>query len=432
LVSKLQSLEEEPPSSAQAELTLRKPRLSLRELIATGATAPVQLARAARARFVVSPASNEFRKRHFPGVKTAEWNDWRWQNRNRIRSLAQLDRMIEVTADERAAIERHEGPLPVGVTPYYMSLIDATNPLQGLRRTTIPTLAEFDRTPGEQDDPLGEDGHSPVPGLVHRYPDRVLLLVTNFCSVYCRYCTRARLVGASGERALRKADIDRAIEYIAATPAVRDCLISGGDPLSLDDERLEYVLARLRAIPHLEFVRIGSKQPVVQPMRVTPALTKMLRRYHPLWMSLHFTHPDEVTPEVAEACGRLADAGIPLGSQTVLLKGVNDDLDTLKRLFHALLKIRVRPYYLYQCDPISGSGHFRTTVDQGLELIGRMRGYTTGYAVPNFVVDAPGGGGKIALLPDAVVGRDGNDLLLRNFAGEECRYPDPDGTLGKP
>jgi lysine 2,3-aminomutase len=260
----------------------------------------------------------------------------------------------------------------------------------------------------------------------------VLLLVTNFCSVYCRYCTRARLVGASGERALRKADIDRAIEYIAATPTVRDCLISGGDPLSLDDERLEYVLARLRSIPHLEFIRIGSKQPVVQPMRVTPALTKMLRRYHPLWMSLHFTHPDEVTPEVAEACGRLADAGIPLGSQTVLLRGVNDDLATLKTLFHALLKIRVRPYYLYQCDPISGSGHFKTTVDKGLELIGQMRGYTTGYAVPNFVVDAPGGGGKIALLPDAVVGRDGDDLLLRNFAGEECRYPDPDGTLGKP
>jgi lysine 2,3-aminomutase len=431
-VSKLLSLEEEPPSSARAEQPLRKPRLSLRELIGTGAAPPVQLARAARARFVVSPASNEFRKRHFPGVKTAEWNDWRWQNRNRIRSLEQLARVIDVTDDERAAIERHRGPLPVGVTPYYMSLIDPKDPLQGLRRTAIPTLAEFERTRGEQEDPLGEDGHSPVPGLVHRYPDRVLLLVTNFCSVYCRYCTRARLVGASGERALRKADIDRAIEYIAATPAVRDCLISGGDPLSLDEDRLEYVLSRLRAIPHLEFIRIGSKQPVVQPMRVTPALTKMLRRYHPLWMRLHFTHPDEVTPEVAEACGRLADAGIPLGSQTVLLKGVNDDLATLKNLFHALLKIRVRPYYLYQCDPISGSSHFRTTVDRGLELIGQMRGYTTGYAVPNFVVDAPGGGGKIALLPDAVVGRDGNDLVLRNFAGEECRYPDPDGTLGKP
>jgi lysine 2,3-aminomutase len=430
-VSKLLSLEEEPPSLARAETTqARKSSLNLRDLIGNGATAPVQLARAAGARFVVSPTSNEFRKRHFPGVKTAEWNDWRWQNRNRIRTLEQLERIIEVTDEERAAIERHQGPLPVGVTPYYMSLVDPRNAAQGLRRTTIPTLAEFTRTPGEEEDPLGEDSSSPVPGLVHRYPDRVLLLVTNFCSVYCRYCTRARLVGASGERALRKADIDRAIEYIAATPAVRDCLISGGDPLSLDEERLEYVLARLRAIPHLEFIRIGTKQPIVQPMRVTPALTKMLRRYHPLWMSLHFTHPDEVTPEVAEACGRLADAGIPLGSQTVLLKGVNDDAARLKRLFHSLLKIRVRPYYLYQCDPISGSSHFRTTVDQGLELIGQLRGYTTGYAVPNYVVDAPGGGGKIALLPDSIVGREGDDLLLRNYAGEQCRYPDPDGKLG--
>ncbi len=428
-MSKLLSLEEEPPSLAKAERPPRKSSLDLRQL--NGHGAPVDLARAAGTRFVVSPASNEFRKRHFPGVKTAEWNDWRWQNRNRIRSLEQLERVIDVSADERAAILRHEGPLPIGVTPYYLSLIDKGDASQGLRRATIPTLAEFERTPGEELDPLGEDGHSPVPGLVHRYPDRVLLLVTNFCSVYCRYCTRARLVGASGERALRKADIDRAIEYIAATPTVRDCLISGGDPLSLDEDRLEYVLSRLRSIPHLEFVRIGSKQPVVQPMRVTPALTKMLRRYHPIWMSLHFTHPDEVTPEVAEACGRLADAGIPLGSQTVLLKGVNDDVATLKKLFHALLKIRVRPYYLYQCDPISGSSHFRTSVDKGLELIGQLRGHTTGYAVPNFVVDAPGGGGKIALLPDSIVGRDGDDLLLRNFAGEECRYPDPDGTLGK-
>lgn len=430
-MSKLLPLEEEPPSLAKAEQRpVRKSSFNLRDFNRHGA--PVQLVRAAGARFVVSLESNEFRKRHFPGVKTAEWNDWRWQNRNRIRSLEQLEKMIAVTDEERAAILRHEGPLPIGVTPYYMSLIDPNDPSQPLRRTTIPTLAEFDRTPGEGEDPLGEDGHSPVPGLVHRYPDRVLLLVTNFCSVYCRYCTRARLVGASGERALRKADIDRAIEYIGATPAVRDCLISGGDPLSLDEERLEYVLGKLRAIPHLEFIRIGSKQPIVQPMRVTPTLTKMLRRYHPLWMSLHFTHPDEVTPEVAEACGRLADAGIPLGSQTVLLKGVNDDVATLKKLFHALLKIRVRPYYLYQCDPISGSAHFRTTVDKGLELISQLRGYTTGYAVPSFVVDAPGGGGKIAMLPDAVMGRDGNDLLLRNFAGEECRYPDPDGTLGKP
>lgn len=364
-------------------------------------------------------------------MKSAEWNDWRWQNRNRIRSLEQLERMIRVTDEERSAIARHHGPLPVGITPYYMSLIDPVDALQPLRRTAVPTLAEFDRTPGEEEDPLGEDGHSPVPGLVHRYPDRVLLLVTNFCSVYCRYCTRARLVGASGERALRKADIDRAIEYIEQTPAVRDVLISGGDPLSLDEDRLEYVLSRLRAIKHLEFIRIGTKQPVVQPMRVTPTLTRMLRRYHPLWMSLHFTHPAELTPEVAEACGRLADAGIPLGSQTVLLRGVNDDVGTLKALFQGLLKIRVRPYYLYQCDPISGSSHFRTSVDKGLELIAQLRGYTTGYAVPNYVVDAPGGGGKIAMLPDAVLGRDGSDLLLRNFRGEQCRYPDPDGTLGR-
>jgi lysine 2,3-aminomutase len=425
------SLEEEPPSSVSAE-QIQTPTLPLtfRDLAHGGLPRAVALA-PAKPRFVVSAVSNEFRKRHFPGVKTAEWNDWRWQNRNRIRTLAQLEQIIRVSDEERDAIARHQGPLPVGVTPYYMSLVDPVNPLQPLRRTAIPTLKEFERTPGEEDDPLGEDGTSPVPGLVHRYPDRVLLLVTNFCSVYCRYCTRARLVGASGERALRKADIDRAIEYIERTPAVRDCLISGGDPLSLDEERLQYILSRLRSIEHLEFIRIGTKQPIVQPMRVTPSLTKMLRRYHPLWMSLHFTHPDELTPEVAEACGRLADAGIPLGSQTVLLKGVNDDAATLKKLFHGLLKIRVRPYYLYQCDPISGSSHFRTPVDKGLELISQLRGYTTGYAVPQYVVDAPGGGGKIALLPDAVMGRDGDDLLLKNFRGDECRYPDPQGTLGK-
>jgi lysine 2,3-aminomutase len=381
--------------------------------------------------FVVGPRGQAFLERFFPAATFADWNDWRWQNRNRIRSLEQLERMIRVTDDERQAILRHTGPLPIGLTPYYMSLIDADNPAQPLRRTVIPTLAEYARVPGEQDDPLGEDGTSPVPGLVHRYPDRVLLLVTNFCSVYCRYCTRARLVGASGERALKKTDIDRAIEYIERTPAVRDVLISGGDPLSLDEDRLEYVLERLRGIKHLEFVRIGTKQPVVQPMRVTPKLTRMLRKYHPLWMSLHFTHPSEITPEVAEACSRLADAGIPLGSQTVLLKGVNDDADTLKQLFHGLLRIRVRPYYLYQCDPISGSSHFRTTVDEGLALIQALRGHTTGYAVPSYVIDAPGGGGKIALFPDVVMGREGDDLILRNFQGKTCRYPDPGGRLGK-
>ncbi|HEY5569124.1 MAG TPA: KamA family radical SAM protein [Gammaproteobacteria bacterium] len=428
-MKKLLSLEEEPPSSAPAEdFSLTDPTTESRKGKGTGRPVGVL---PAKPRFAVSQESQAFLKRFFPLAKLADWNDWRWQNRSRIRSLVELERIIRVTDHEREAILRHTGPLPVGLTPYYMSLIDPEDASQPLRRTVIPTLDEFNRVAGEEDDPLGEDSTSPVPGLVHRYPDRVLLLVTNFCSVYCRYCTRARLVGASGERALKKTDVDRAMEYIENAPAVRDVLISGGDPLSLDDERLEYILSRLRRIKHLEFIRIGTKQPAVQPMRVTPALTRMLRKYHPLWMSLHFTHPAEITPEVAEACGRLADAGIPLGSQTVLLKGVNDDVAALKRLFHRLLQIRVRPYYLYQCDPISGSSHFRTTVDEGLELMRGLRGHTTGYAVPSYVVDAPGGGGKIALLPDAVIGRDGDDLLLRNFQGKTCRYPDPGGRLGK-
>jgi lysine 2,3-aminomutase len=318
----------------------------------------------------------------------------------------------------------------VGITPYYASLLDPADPAQGLRRTVVPVGAEYLRSRGEADDPLGEDGTSPVPGLVHRYPDRVLLLVTNFCSVYCRYCTRARMVGAVGERSIRKHDLEAAIDYIERTPVIRDVLLSGGDPLSLDDERLDWILGRLRRIPHVEFIRIGSKQPVVQPQRVTPALARILKRHHPLWMSLHFTHPDEITPEVAESCGRLSDAGIPLGSQTVLLRGVNDDLPTMRRLVQGLLRIRVRPYYLYQCDPISGSAHFRTPVERGVELIRGLRGHTTGYAVPNYVIDAPDGGGKIPLSPDYLVGRDGDDLLLTNYAGGSYRYPDPGGQVG--
>jgi lysine 2,3-aminomutase len=298
-----------------------------------------------------------------------------------------------------------------------------------LRRTVVPVLGEYELSRGENEDPLGEDGHSPVPGLVHRYPDRVLLLVTNFCSVYCRYCTRARMVGSAGERSVKKSDIEAALEYIEQTPVVRDVLISGGDPLSLDDERLEYILRRLRRISHVEFIRIGSKQPVVQPMRITPSLTRILKRYHPLWMSLHFTHEAEITPEVSEACGRLADAGIPLGSQTVLLKGVNDELETLKKLMHGLLRIRVKPYYLYQCDPISGSGHFRTSVAKGVELIRGLRGHTTGYAVPTFVVDAPNGGGKIPVAPDYVLGYENGDLLLRSYDGGTYRYPDESASL---
>jgi lysine 2,3-aminomutase len=264
-----------------------------------------------------------------------------------------------------------------------------------------------------------------VEGVVHRYPDRVLFLVTNFCAVYCRYCTRARMVGQTGEYHFNTAQHQKGIDYIAAHPEIRDVLISGGDPLTLGDDKLEWLLSRLRAIPHVEFIRIGTKVPAVLPQRITPAFTRMLRKYHPLWMSVHFMHANEVTPEVSQSCGRLADAGIPLGSQTVLSTGVNDNIDAMKSLMHNLLKIRVRPYYIYQCDPISGSGHFRTPVEKGLEIIEGLRGHTTGYAVPTFVIDGPGGGGKIPLTPNYVVGREGDDILLRNFEGGVYRYHDP-------
>jgi lysine 2,3-aminomutase len=357
-------------------------------------------------------------------VSEKDWNDWRWQSRHRVRTLAQFEQMLVLSAEEREALVRGESMLPVGVTPYYMSLIDPLDANQPLRRTVVPTVGEFVRTLGEADDPLGEDGHSPVPGLVHRYPDRVLLLALDFCSTYCRYCTRSRVVG-HGEIAPNEARLEAAFDYLRATPQIRDVLISGGDPLAMSEERLDWILRRLRSIPHIEFVRIGTKMPAVLPQRITPALCRVLRRYHPLWMSVHFLHPDECTPESARACGRLADAGIPLGCQTVLLRGVNDNVDTMKLLVQRLLRMRVRPYYLYQCDPISGSSHFRTPVSKGLEIIEGLRGHTTGYAVPTFVIDAPGGGGKIPLQPQYVVGREGDFIVLRNFEGKTYRYPDP-------
>ena len=365
-----------------------------------------------------------FRRRHFPEVSNKDWNDWRWQSRHRIRTLAQFEKMLCLADEEREALAQGGTMLPVGISPYYMSLLDADDPRQGLRRTVVPTLNEFVRTEGEADDPLGEDSHSPVPGLVHRYPDRVLLLPLDFCSTYCRYCTRSRVVG-HGELMPQESRLMAAFDYMRRTPQIRDVLISGGDALALGEDRLEWILRQLRAVPNIEFIRIGTKMPAVLPQRITRELCRILRRYHPVWMSLHFIHPDECTPEAAQACARLADAGIPLGSQTVLLKGVNDNVDTIRALMHKLLLMRVRPYYLYQCDPISGSSHFRTPVAKGLEIIEGLRGHTTGYAVPTYVIDAPGGGGKIPLQPNSVVGRDGDWLLLRNYEGREYRYHDP-------
>ncbi|MCB9870122.1 MAG: KamA family radical SAM protein [Planctomycetes bacterium] len=376
----------------------------------------------------IGAAAEEFRARCFPGASAAEWNDWRWQLRNRVRNLQGLDRTLRLSAEERVAVERLGDRLPVGITPYYTALLDALDPADPLRRTMVPVLGEFEEAPGEAADPLNEDGHMPVPGLVHRYPDRVLFLVTSFCATYCRYCTRSRLVGTTGEYHFNQEQYQRALDYIAGQPQIRDVLISGGDPLTMQDARIEWLLQRLRDIPHVEFVRMGSKVPAVLPQRITPELCSVLRRYQP-WVSVHFMHPDELTPEVAHACGMLVDHGIPLGSQTVLLKGVNDDPQTMRRLMQGLLRIRVRPYYIYQCDPIPGSGHFRTAVATGLDIVRALRGHTTGYAVPSFVIDAPGGGGKVPIAPDTVVGWEDGFLLVRNFEGQVFRYPDPAGPV---
>ena len=378
--------------------------------------------------FIISERSRDIRDLAFPDATDEQWNDWKWQLRHRVKDVEGLSRILALSDDERDTVNQLGGQLPVGITPYYASTLDPSVPhglTTGLRKTMVPTSAEFVHTRGEEGDPLAEDADSPVPGLVHRYPDRVLFLVTSFCAVYCRYCTRSRLVGKTGEYHFNTKQFQTAIDYIAAHPEIRDVLISGGDPLTMSDDRIEWLLSRLRAIPHVEFIRIGTKVPVVLPQRITSTLCKVLRKYHPFWMSVHFMHPDEITPEVKQSCERLADAGIPLGSQTVLNAGVNDDVDTMKRLMHGLLKIRVRPYYIYQCDPIPGSAHFRTPVEKGLEIIEGLRGHTTGYAVPQFVIDGPGGGGKIPLLPQYYLGRDGNDVLLRNYEGNIFRYPDP-------
>ncbi len=366
----------------------------------------------------------KFRKKFYADVSAKEWRDWRWQLRHRIRDLDGLERLIPLTDDEREAVRRRQGALPVGFTPYYAALIDPDDAADPIRKTMIPTTAEFIRSPGEMDDPLGEDPHSPVPGLVHTYPDKVLFLVTDFCATYCRYCTRSRMVGG-GEFLPDKRMWERALEYISAHAEVRDVLLSGGDPLILSDDRLEWLLQRLHAIPHVEFLRIGTKIPAVMPQRITPALVKMLRRYHPLFFSIHFTHPHELTTEVATACNRLADAGIPMGSQTVFLKGVNDDAETMKALMLGLLKLRVKPYYLHQCDAVAGSAHFRAPIASGKDIIRSLHGYTTGYAVPMYMLDAPGGGGKVPLTPDYIEGRQDDVVTVRNHDGRTYQYHDP-------
>ena len=376
------------------------------------------------ARFTAISRAKSFRSRYFPHITIDEWNDWRWQLRNRITTTEQLEKIINLTDSERQALQRSSSTLPFAITPYYASLVSPNNPHDPIRRAVVPVVNELVVSNGEAHDPLGEDSHTPVPGLVHRYPDRVLFLLTDYCSNYCRYCTRSRMVGRNQDTTSCKERWEKAFAYIEKTTEIRDVLLSGGDPLTLPDETLEYILKRLRSIKHVELIRIGTKTPAVLPQRITSQLTRMLRRYHPVWISIHAMHPAEQTREMKKACERLADVGIPLGSQTVLLAGINDDVPTMKKLMQGLVRMRVKPYYLYQCDPIIGSAHFRTSVTKGLEIYQGLRGHTTGYAVPTYVIDAPGGGGKIPLLPETFLGRDGSDILLKNYEGNTYRYPD--------
>jgi lysine 2,3-aminomutase len=414
----LEDQEEEPPQGGQPHLSL-----AVRFLDKPQVKPNLEVQAQPRA-LRMSPPCRTFRRAFFPQAADAQWSDWRWQIQNRIRDLATVQRMIRLTTEEEKALELAGKMLPMAVTPHYMALVSPTDPDQAIRRSMIPTVYEMRRCPGEADDPLGEEHQSPIPGLVHRYPDRVLLLATDFCSAYCRYCTRSRVVG-HGAITPSTRRLQMIFDYIRSKPQVRDVLVSGGDPLTLSDERLEFILSNLRAIPHVEIIRLGTKIPAVLPQRITPQLVRMLRKYHPLWMSLHFLHPDECGYETVKACGMLADAGIPLGSQTVLLKGMNDTGEVMKRLVHSLMKMRVKPYYLYQCDPISGSEHFRTPVAKGMAIIRSLRGHTSGYAVPTYVIDAPGGGGKIPVSPDYVTGKDAeSNLLLSNYEGGTYQYPD--------
>ena len=379
------------------------------------------------------PAGNRFQalkkfssagRGYWHDVADADWNDWRWQLKHRITTAEQLQKFLPtLTPEEYAGAKLANHKLALAITPYFFNLIDPADENCPIRLQVIPKLAETHTASWEMSDPCGEDSHSPVPGLVHRYPDRVLFLVTDRCAAYCRYCTRSRLVSNATGYDFHP-EFDKQIAYIAAHPEIRDVLLSGGDPLLLSDDKLENLLSRLRAIPHIEFLRIGSRIPTFLPQRITPELCAMLKKFHPLFLSIHSNHPRELTTEVRDALGRLADAGIPLGNQTVLLKHVNDDADVMKAHLQKLLMCRVKPYYIYQCDLISGSAHLRASVRTGLAIMEKLRGHTTGYAVPTYVIDAPGGGGKVPVSPEYVLSHNADRVVIRNFEGKIFEYPE--------
>jgi len=360
---------------------------------------------------------------YFIDIPDEKWNDWHWQLSHRLNSVEDFEKVFPLTDSEKKALSA-PNLFRVDITPYFASLINPDDPDDPVRKQVIPTAAEIQPFTGMMEDSLAEDRHSPVPGLVHRYPDRVLMLVTTQCASYCRYCTRSRIVGDPASM-FSRADFEAQLDYIRHTPQIRDVLISGGDPLTLAPKVLEELLTKLREIPHIEIIRIGSRVPVFMPQRVTAELTDMLQRFHPLWMNIHVNHPNEITAELADACDKLTRAGIPLGNQSVLLAGINDCPHIMKKLVQDLVRIRVRPYYIYQCDLVEGAGHFRTPVAKGFEILEALRGHTSGYAVPTYVVDAPGGGGKIPVGPNYMVSMSDHKIVLRNYEGFITTYEEP-------
>jgi len=354
-------------------------------------------------------------------VEEAQWEDWRWQLKNRIAKSDDLAKLIQLTPEEEKGIKGSRGRLATAITPYFAELMSSDKTYCPIRRQAVPLEEEFYTSPNDMKDPCGEDKNTPVKGLVHRYPDRALLLITDQCAAYCRHCTRRRMVGAA-EQALSEEDFKAACDYIRSNRKIRDVLISGGDPLLLPDEKIDYILGSLKQIPNVELVRIGTRVPVTLPMRITPELIEIFKKHSPVWMSIHFNHSKEITRRVRRACYMIAVAGVPMGSQTVLLKGIHDRLYIMRKLMHDLMKIRVRPYYIYQCDLARGTSHFRTPISVGISIMEKLRGYTSGYAVPTYVIDGPGGGGKIPVGPNYVVSHEKGKIVLKNYEGKEFVY----------
>ena len=359
---------------------------------------------------------------HWINIPESDWKDWRWQMKNRLTKREHIEKLLSLSEEESKGFEIAAGKLLVSVTPHFFNLIDSVDPNCPIRKQVIPSFLESVTSPLESSDPVGEEGSMPVPGIVHRYPDRILFLVTDRCASYCRYCTRSRLVSNASGYGFRP-NFRECIDYIRSNKSIRDVLISGGDPLLLSDEKLDALLSSLAQIEHVEFVRIGSRIPVFMPQRITESLLSSLGRHHNLWMSIHVNHPKECTLELKDACSKIVRSGIPLGNQSVLLKGINDDLQTMRSLIHRLMMMKVRPYYLYQCDLVSGSSHLRTDVKKGVEIIEQLRGHTTGYSIPQFVIDAPGGGGKIPINPNYIKQENNDRIEMKNFEGEIFSYP---------